>query len=349
MRLSLSLIVFLIPLALVFAQEEEWKTFEIIGKYKNSDPPIPDQTFIAQYRVINGTLESITGDDTKVVAKVNTTDAGWFELKFPRNLPYRNTDAYDDVDLFIGINGYGSDAYYLPETTPMMEHVREKIINKVNRPLPHPTTYSEKTDCYFVFQIPFYTYAEIEIVYGWNGLISDPYHGDKVPEYCVQETTVVQNIIPTPRQQMKMGIPLYEIKCKEGFYPTFKIDRVTPACVTESTLDKLLIRGWSPLRMGMPAETNILITYGAIQAYPHNVTKKLDPRSPYFNDIFWVNNDIVPHTVVTKTGTWNTGVIESGKIGSMSFNKTGIYKYFIKEKPSTIGFVEFSGIVELDE
>lgn len=155
--------------------------------------------------------------------------------------------------------------------------------------------------------------------------------------------------IPRPRYQMKMGIPLEEIKCKEGFYSTFKIDRVTPACVTEKTLDELMLRGWAPLRIGMPAETNILITYGAIQVYPHNVTKKLDPRSPYFNDVFWVNNDIVPHTVIAEDGTWSTEVIESGKIGSVCFNKTGIYKYFIKEKPSTTGFVEFSGIVEPDE
>lgn len=155
--------------------------------------------------------------------------------------------------------------------------------------------------------------------------------------------------IPTPRQQMKMGVPLYEIKCKEGLYPTFKIDRITPACVTESTLDKLLIRGWSPLRLGMPAETNILITYGAIQVFPHNVTQKLDPDSPYSNMIFWVNNDIIPHTIVAKDGTWSTGMIGSGKIGSVIFNQTGVYDYFIKEKPSTIGFVEFSGMVEIED
>lgn len=155
--------------------------------------------------------------------------------------------------------------------------------------------------------------------------------------------------IPTPRQQMKMGVPLYEIKCKEGFYPTFKIDRVTPACVTEVTLDKLLIRGWSPLRLGMPAETNILITYDAIQIFPYNVTQKLDLNSPYYNTIFWVNNDIIPHTILAKDGTWSTGVIESGEIGSMIFNQTGIYEYFVKEKPSTTGFVEFSGIVEIED
>ncbi len=155
--------------------------------------------------------------------------------------------------------------------------------------------------------------------------------------------------IPIPRQQMKMGIPLYEIKCKEGFYPTFKIDRVTPACVTEITLDKLLIRGWSPLRLGMPAETNILISYGAIQIFPHTVTQKLDLNLPHYNTIFWVNNDIIPHTILAKDGTWSTGMIASGEIGSMIFNQTGVYEYFVKEKPSTIGFVEFSGIVGIED
>jgi hypothetical protein len=33
----------------------------------------------------------------------------------------------------------------------------------------------------------------------------------------------------------------------------------------------------------------------------------------------------------------------------MSFNQTGIYEYFIKEKPGTTGFVEFSGLIDLDD
>lgn len=153
----------------------------------------------------------------------------------------------------------------------------------------------------------------------------------------------------SPRQQMKMGVPLYEIKCKEGFYPTFKIDRITPACVTENTLDKLLIRGWSPLRLGMPAETNILITYGAIRVFPNAVTQKLDPRAPILNTIYWVNNDVVPHTITAEDKSWSTGVIESGKIGSASFEKLGTYKYFVKENPKAKGVIEFSGLVDIDE
>jgi plastocyanin len=65
--------------------------------------------------------------------------------------------------------------------------------------------------------------------------------------------------------------------------------------------------------------------------------------------IFWVNNDVVPHTILSEDGTWSTGMIESGKLGSMSFNQTGIYKYFIKEKPDKTGIIDFSGLVDLDD
>jgi len=155
--------------------------------------------------------------------------------------------------------------------------------------------------------------------------------------------------ILSPHKQMKMGIPLYEIKCKEGLNPIVKRDRITPACVTDNTWNELLMKGWALLRMGMPAETNVLITYDAITVYPQKVTKELDPRSPFFNMVFWVNNDVVPHTVIAEDGRWSTGQIESGDVGSMSFNQTGIYSYYIKEKPETIGTIEFSGILKLDD
>lgn len=95
----------------------------------------------------------------------------------------------------------------------------------------------------------------------------------------------------------------------------------------------------------MPAETNILITYNATMTYQSYVTHELDPHAPVLNMIFWVNNDIVPHTIVAEDQSWTTGIIVSGKLGVMSLNHTGTYKYFIKEKPDTTGVVEFSGLV----
>ena len=154
--------------------------------------------------------------------------------------------------------------------------------------------------------------------------------------------------LTNPRKQMKEGVPLYEIKCREGLTPTIKRDRITPACVTDSTWNGLLLRGWSPLRIGMPAETNILITYNATTVFPQKVTKEYDPRSPYFNMVFFVNNDIVPHTVKATDERWSTGVIESGKTGSMSFNQTGSFRYYIEERPTTVGRIQFDPLPEPD-
>ena len=112
------------------------------------------------------------------------------------------------------------------------------------------------------------------------------------------------NDLTNPLKQMKMGIPIYAIKCKEGLYPIPKVDRITPACVTDEANSKLLSRGWTPLRIGMPAEKNVLVSYDAKMVFPYKVTKEFDPRSPYFSMVYWVNNDIVPHTIVAKDGSW---------------------------------------------
>ncbi len=149
--------------------------------------------------------------------------------------------------------------------------------------------------------------------------------------------------LTNPHKQMKKGIPLYEIKCKEGLNSIVKRDRIKPACVSEETESELLRRGWTPLRIGMPAETNILITYGAAMVYPSKVTKEFID-SPH-NYIFWVNNDIVPHTIVAEDGSWSTGQIDSGTTGHMLFNQTGSYRYHVLENPDAGGRIYFEKAV----
>ena len=154
--------------------------------------------------------------------------------------------------------------------------------------------------------------------------------------------------LTNPRKQMKMGVPIYAIKCKEGLYPIPKVDRITPACVTDEVNSKLLLRGWTPLRIGMPAETNVLISYDAKMVFPYKVTKEFDPRFPYFSIVYWVNNDIVSHKIIAIDGSWKTDEIKPGKIGSMSFNKTGIYDYFVEGKSDTRGVVMFERTIEFE-
>lgn len=207
----------------------------MVGKYTNSQPPKPDQTFIVQYRVTNATLESVEVKDSLTFV-ANTTEKGILEVKFPRNYPYANFADREGFILFI--NGYGTDVYYLPESTPMMDHVRPKIINDINRPPPHPYTFSEKTDCHFIFSVPFYTFAKIEIVYGGNGLIPSPYYGDEIPQYCNEQTIVdIDNNIQRhqpPQKQIQQGIDLYSVSCNEGLYRAIRQNE-KPACLSLDT------------------------------------------------------------------------------------------------------------------
>src|SRR3990172_5129645 len=174
-------LIFIVSINSSYASNTAWQTLELIGKYTNSQPPKPDQTFIVQYRVINATLESVEIKDGLTFV-ADTREKGILEVKFPRNYPYANFA--DREGFYLGINGYGAWHYYHPEEDIVLETAREELINKINRPPPYPNTSSEKTDCHFIFSVPFYTLANIGIGYGGNGLIPSPYYGDDVPEYC---------------------------------------------------------------------------------------------------------------------------------------------------------------------
>lgn len=158
-----------------------------------------------------------------------------------------------------------------------------------------------------------------------------------------QTSSAIQSIqdLTNPRHQMKMGIPIHEIKCKEGLYPTFKIDRVTPACVTDGTMSELLMRGWSPLRLGMPASTNIVITYDAKMIHPMRINLDFNSEFLMDNMVYWINSDVIPHTIVAQDNSWSVGPIESGGVVGIAFNQTGIYQYHIKENPNKTATIKF--------
>ena len=246
----------------VFA-DDNWKTLDVVGKYTHSEPPIPDQTFSVPYRVSNGTLISISGGQTGIIAMVKTTENGLLEVKFPRNFPYTNQKW--EGDMFLMINGYGPHVYYLPETT-MKEHVRGKIINDINRPPPYPESFTHTADCYYIFEIPFYTFARIEIVYGANGLITRPYHGDDIPDYCNEET--VSDIkrdsfyyLSSPLKQEKAGIRLGQIVCSPDKTLVWKINSEKPACVKPESVSKLVSRSWATQELMNSFENNPVMEF----------------------------------------------------------------------------------------
>jgi len=56
--------------------------------------------------------------------------------------------------------------------------------------------------------------------------------------------------------------------------------------------------------------------------------------------VIWQNEDAAPHTATADDGSFDTGTIEQGKIGSETFKQAGTYPYFCEIHPDMRGTVE---------
>lgn len=56
--------------------------------------------------------------------------------------------------------------------------------------------------------------------------------------------------------------------------------------------------------------------------------------------VIWQNQDAAPHTATADDGSWDTGTIEKGKIGSETFKEPGSFAYFCEIHPDMRGTVE---------
>jgi plastocyanin len=56
--------------------------------------------------------------------------------------------------------------------------------------------------------------------------------------------------------------------------------------------------------------------------------------------VIWQNQDAAPHTATADDGSWDTGTIEKGKLGSETFKEPGAYAYFCEIHPTMKGTVE---------
>jgi plastocyanin len=56
--------------------------------------------------------------------------------------------------------------------------------------------------------------------------------------------------------------------------------------------------------------------------------------------VIWRNEDTAPHTATADDGSFDTGVIEKGKLGSETFKKAGTFTYFCEIHPTMHGTVE---------
>ncbi len=56
--------------------------------------------------------------------------------------------------------------------------------------------------------------------------------------------------------------------------------------------------------------------------------------------VIWQNEDAAPHTATADDGSFDTGTIEQGKVGSETFKDAGTYPYFCEIHPDMRGSVE---------
>lgn len=56
--------------------------------------------------------------------------------------------------------------------------------------------------------------------------------------------------------------------------------------------------------------------------------------------VIWQNEDTAPHTATADDGSFDTGTIEQGKIGSAAFKEAGTFTYFCEIHPTMHGTVE---------
>lgn len=56
--------------------------------------------------------------------------------------------------------------------------------------------------------------------------------------------------------------------------------------------------------------------------------------------VIWQNEDTAPHTATADDGSFDTGIIEKGKLGSATFKEPGTFTYFCEVHPTMHGTVE---------
>jgi plastocyanin len=56
--------------------------------------------------------------------------------------------------------------------------------------------------------------------------------------------------------------------------------------------------------------------------------------------VSWQNQDTAPHTATADDGSFDTGTIEKGKLGSATFKEAGTFTYFCEIHPTMHGTVE---------
>ncbi len=192
--------------------QTQWNTFLAVGHYQNTNHPSKsDKLFKAQYRIVNGTVDSIENQYNSFTIDVSSTNSGLFEIKIPRNYPYNNSPSENSV----------------PQNFLILVNHNEILRSETT------------SDCFFDYSIPFSGTSKIEILATYI-LISTPYHGDHVIDKCLPQTT----ILDSPLKQLKTGTLSTNVLCNEGLQLVVKQEKY-PACVNSEHVTRLVQHGWT--------------------------------------------------------------------------------------------------------
>jgi plastocyanin len=110
-------------------------------------------------------------------------------------------------------------------------------------------------------------------------------------------------------------------------------DSTEPATPTETATETTDAGGSAPATSGEASRSEkVKIVEFAYQ--PDPVTVAVGGK------VIWQNQDAAPHTATADDGSFDTGTIEQGKLGSETFKQTGTYPYFCEIHPDMRGSVE---------
>jgi hypothetical protein len=206
--------------------QEEWETFRIAGEFYLSNGKTDYQIQEIPYKISNGTINTIESKRSSniILIAIDPVKQGKLEIKIPRNI----------IDATIGKE---MDDFFI-------------LLDKKEIDFEEKKLYDIEALCYRELEIVFSkgnSFIEIiGVTAGMQSLNVYPFY----PIECLSN--------PPPKLQVKSGIAPEEVICNDDLALVIKSSNGSPACVTESSSDKLLQRGWASQKIGTKSKSQFL-------------------------------------------------------------------------------------------
>jgi len=136
---------------------------------------------------------------------------------------------------------------------------------------------------------------------------------------------------PLPFQQFHLGTKVEDVKCSGGLALVIKSEDGSPACVKYTTADVLLDRKWAKgsILDTTASKTTVMIPVNSSNAeYGFNFAPSVVKTIIGINNtVRWINMDDVTNDITSNTGSFSSGLIESGHAWTHTFDKIDNYGY----------------------